>query len=84
MTYIGGPFSPYDHIAPHSPNDVLLTRIRENGEGCWIGQQLYGALSYAYEVSILSPTIKWLENILNICEGYGKQYGVLFNPKKTK
>ena len=65
-------------------NDVLLNKLKENGQGCWLGNQYYGALSYADDLCILSPTIKGLENMLGICELYGKEYDVLFNPKKTK
>ena len=65
-------------------NDILLSRIMENGEGCWIGHNFYGALSYADDLCVMSPTMKGLENILDICEKYGTEYDVLFNPKKTK
>jgi hypothetical protein len=65
-------------------NDVLLNRIKENGDGCWIGHQFYGALSYADDLCILSPTITGMKKMLNICEGYGREYDVLFNPRKTK
>ena len=65
-------------------NDVLLNRLKENSNGCWIGHTYFGALSYADDLCILSPTLSGLENMLTTCEKYGDEYDVLFNPKKTK
>ena len=65
-------------------NDVLLQRLKDNGRGCWIGNHFYGALSYADDLCILSPTVAGLESMLNVCGLYGKEYDVQFNPNKTK
>ena len=65
-------------------NDVLLNRLKDNGYGCWIGDYFYGAISYADDLCILSPTIAGLQEMLNVCTNYGKEYDVMFNPKKTQ
>ena len=65
-------------------NDVLLQRLQSNGTGCWIGDCYYGALSYADDLCILSPSIKGLQQMLDICTEYGNEFDVLFNPKKTQ
>jgi hypothetical protein len=49
-------------------NDILLERLKTNGNGCWMGNHYFGALSYADDLCILSPTLSGLENMLNVCE----------------
>jgi hypothetical protein len=65
-------------------NDILLERLKTNGNGCWMGNHYFGALSYADDLCILSPTLSGLENMLNVCEKYGKEFDVIYNPKKTQ
>ena len=61
-----------------------MNRLQDNGYGCWIGDYFYGAISYADDLCILSPTIAGLQEMLNVCTNYGKEYDVMFNPKKTQ
>ena len=65
-------------------NDILLERLKSNGSGCWMGNYYFGALSYADDLCILSPTVSGLKDMLDICEEYGTQFDVMYNPKKTK
>jgi hypothetical protein len=77
----GGILSPYLYAVY---NDILLNRLKEHGIGCWIGNSYYGALSYADDLCIICPTVKGLQEMLNVCEKYGSEFDVSFNPKKTK
>ena len=63
--------------------DVLLQRLELCGAGCTIGNNYFGALSYADDLAILSPTIKGLQVMLNVCETFGKEFGVTYNPSKS-
>ena len=65
-------------------NDVLLNMLKEKGNGCYIGNKFYGALSYADDLCILSPTVSGLQSMLKTCEIYGIEYDVIFNPVKTQ
>jgi hypothetical protein len=65
-------------------NDVLLQRLKDEGVGCWIANNYYGALSYADDLCILSPSVAGLRNMLHTCEIYGNEYDVLYNPTKTQ
>ena len=65
-------------------NDILLEKLKKNGNGCWIGDYFYGALSYADDLCIMSPTLSGLQSMLNVCEDYGNVFDVKFNPKKTQ
>ena len=64
--------------------DVLLCRLRDSGVGCYIGNTFCGALGYADDIILLTPTVSSLKCFLDICSTYGKEYNVIFNPDKTK
>ena len=63
--------------------DELLKRINDSGIGCHIGHLSYAGVGYADDVDILAPSIQSLQELLHICEDFGVEYNVLFNPKKT-
>ena len=35
--------------------DGVLTRLRQSGLGCYIGDTFFGALTYAHDISIIAP-----------------------------
>ena len=39
-------------------------------------------VAYADDMSLLSPSPKGLQKLIDICEEYGKNYNIMFNPKK--
>ena len=63
--------------------DELLNRINSSGLGCHIGHKSYSGLGYADDVTILTPAVRALQSILNICEDFAIEYNVLFNAKKS-
>ena len=63
--------------------DELIAKLASSGYGCRISQHFIGALSYADDITLLSPSLKGLRYMLNICEEYGKEFHVTFNDKKT-
>ena len=64
--------------------DEMLLRLQKCGYGCYIGNMFYGALGYADDIILLSPTVSGMKYLLQVCAQYGKEYNVLFNPDKTK
>ena len=52
--------------------DPLLRRLKENGEGCWVGQSFIGALAFADDVILLSPIVHALKSQLKICADYAQ------------
>ena len=64
--------------------DELLSRFERAGIGCHINGNFYGAFAYADDLTLLSPTIDGLQQMLNLMEEYGTEYKVKFNPIKTK
>ena len=64
--------------------DVLLKRLASSRIGCHIENIYYGALGYADDLVLLSPSRDGLQRMLNICERYGDEYDMRFNAGKTK
>ena len=62
--------------------DQLYSRLAKSGSGCYIGHQFMGAFGYADDIVILAPTIRSLKNLLKICDEFGTEFEVLFNPDK--
>ena len=63
--------------------DELIAKLARSGYGCRISQHFVGALSYADDITLLSPSLQGLQYMVNICEEYGKEFHVTFNDKKT-
>ena len=64
--------------------DELFTRIRKSGYGCHVGHISYAVFGYADDVKLLSPTIRGLQKLLEICETFAQEYNVTFNAEKTQ
>ena len=63
--------------------DVLIMRLEKAGIGCFIGHEFYGCLGYADDFVILCPSLKGLQNMLDLCSEYGDEYSVNYNATKT-
>ena len=63
--------------------DELLLRLERKGSGCWVGKYFYGAIGYADDLTLLSPSIAGLRDLLNVCEEFSNEYDVKYNPDKT-
>ena len=63
--------------------DELIAKLARRGYGCRISQHFVDALSYADDITLLSPSLQGLQYMVNICEEYGKEFHVTFNDKKT-
>ena len=50
--------------------DDLLEKLKNSGNGCHIGHHFVGALGYADDITLLSPNVDGLMNMIKICEGY--------------
>ena len=63
--------------------DELIAKLARSGYGCRISQHFFGALSYADDITLLSPSLQGLQYMVNISVEYGKEFHVTFNDKKT-
>ena len=71
-----GAFSP---ILFNSYIDRLLLEIKESGYGCHINNTFVGALGYADDVTLLSPSIRGLNAMISLCEVFAKNFDITIN-----
>ena len=62
--------------------DEMISRLKNSGIGCTIGGKLIGALCYADDLTLLSPSINGLSSMICTCEAFANEYNVVFNQKK--
>ena len=63
--------------------DKLIAQLKREDIGCHIGHKFVGCLCYADDLTLLSPSIKGLQRMIQICESFGIEYGVSYNSGKT-
>ena len=63
--------------------DNLLIKLEESGYGCHIRHIFMAALSYADDITLLSPSLRGLNEMLHICSLYADNFDITFNSKKT-
>ena len=64
--------------------DELIQRLRNSTYGCYMGPYFTGALCYADDMVLMSPSVTGLKHMLKICEIFAQNYGLLFNASKTQ
>lgn len=61
----------------------LIGRLRSSGSGCWIGDSFFGTFIYADDITVMSPSVRGLDEMIKICEGFCVERGITFNPSKS-
>ena len=64
--------------------DELLSALEQEKVGCYIGDSFFGALAYADDILLLSPSRTAMSRMLKLCEKYAKEYDIIFNAAKSK
>ena len=64
--------------------DDLINTLRLSGYGLYIGQLFVGCLLYADDIVLMSPSCFGLRMLVNICEQFGVQWDIKFNPHKSQ
>ena len=64
--------------------DKLLNDLQDSKIGCHLGNRFLACFAYADDIILLAPTLTGLNNLVKICEKYGKDYNVIFNEQKTE
>ena len=64
--------------------DGLLSTLEKQGIGCHIGSKFVGALAYADDITLISPTVDGMRRMIKTCEDYAKEYNIMFNGKKSQ
>jgi hypothetical protein len=64
--------------------DGLLSILRYCGVGCFVGDVFVGALAYADDLSLLSPTPCGIHQLPPVCESYACEIDIAVNGDKSK
>ena len=64
--------------------DDLLVELKNRDIGCHMGHHFVGALGYADDLILLSPTVYGMKIMIKICEEYANDHCILFNGNKSK
>jgi len=64
--------------------DDLISRLRRSGYGLYIGRLFIGCLLYADDIVLLSPSCFGLRKLANICNDFGNQWDIKFNPLESQ
>ena len=59
--------------------DKLPCKLKRSGLGCRMGNSYVGALSYADDITLLCPSIRGLNKMLDICNSFADMYDIKFN-----
>ena len=63
--------------------DSLLSLLASCKSGCYVNSQFAGALCYADDLTLLSPSLTALNDTLNTCVNFTKKFCITFNERKT-
>ena len=77
----GGILSPY-FFAVYV--DDLIVELRNSGYGCYLASLFVACILYADDVALLSPTVKGMQHMIDICTAYGDANAITYNARKTK
>ena len=64
--------------------DGMLQKLESTGVGCHMGSHFTGALAYADDLTLLSPSISGLKILIEVCEQYARDFDILFNGNKSQ
>ena len=62
--------------------DGLMAKLENSGLGCHIGENFYGALCYADDLTLICPSVSGLQEMVNMCDKYGEN--VMLNLMRLK
>ena len=63
--------------------DILLSRLKSCGFGCYIGQSFVGAIGYADNIVLLAPMRYSLSRLLKECELFSEEHLLTSNANKS-
>ena len=64
--------------------DDLISQLIALGKGCYILGRFAAALFYADDMALLSPSVKGLQILINLCSDYCLEWDIKLNAKKSK
>jgi len=62
----------------------LLVSLSQLGVGCYIAGNFVGAIVYADDIVLISPTPLGMRKLLISCDSYANEFDIIFNASKSK
>jgi len=63
--------------------DDLCVRLNNAATGCNFNDLFYNNFAYADDLALAAPSPSSLQKLVNICETYGLEFDIIFNPLKS-
>ena len=64
--------------------DELITDLKQSGYGACIGNIYAGCFLYADDIVLLSPTCDGLQELITVCEEFGRLWDLKFSSLKSQ
>ena len=64
--------------------DLLTDRIINSNVGCYVGDVCSSVLVYADDIVLIAPSRTGMQKLLNVCQDFGREYNLLYNPDKCE
>ena len=64
--------------------DDLLIKLKNSNHGLRLGETFYQSVAYADDISVFSPTVSGLQDLINTCYSYAQEWRFTFGIKKSK
>ena len=64
--------------------DGLTTLLRKSSVGCHIQNLFLAVILFADDICLIAPTRSGLNKLISICSSYCNEFGLSFNPIKSK
>ena len=74
---------PYTICYIYIYTDIILKRLEESGVGFHMDGHFTGALAYANDITLLSPSVSGLRTLSKVSEEYATEFDVTFKGKKV-
>lgn len=63
--------------------DELTSLLNKCNTGCILGSMSVNHLMYADDLVLMSPSVTGLQDLIGVCEQFGAEHDILYNPKKS-
>jgi len=63
--------------------DVLIMRLRHHGLSCKLFDIFHGCLLYTDDILLLSHTVNGMQEMLDICDEFAREFDMKFNATKS-
>jgi len=70
-------------IFSHVYLDDLSKELNNIKAGGFIGEVLLNHSMFSDDIRMFSPSVRWLQRILDVCQAYAESHGIIFNCNKT-